>query len=76
MRHFLAKESAGNAGSKRASERLSPENMDASSVDRPTQGTPDRHLANFRFLLETREKTKFRAKSIRTGRATATPLHP
>jgi hypothetical protein len=36
MRHFLAKESAGNAGSKRASERLCPKNTDASLVDRPT----------------------------------------
>jgi len=50
MRHFLAKESAGNAGSWRASERLLPKNADASSVDRPTKGTPFRHLTGFRFL--------------------------
>ena len=66
MRH------AGNAGSKRASERLCPKNTDASLVDRPTQGTVFRHLADFRLFLETRGKTKFRTKSIRTGRATAT----
>jgi hypothetical protein len=40
MRHFLAKERAGNAGSWRASERLSPKNTDASSVISPAQGTP------------------------------------
>jgi hypothetical protein len=73
MRHFLAKETVGNAGSRRASERHLPENTDASSVDRPTQRTPFRHLADFRFFLETWEKTKFRTKSVRTGRATATP---
>jgi hypothetical protein len=72
MRHFLAKESAGNAGSKRASERLCPKNTDANLVDRSTQGTVFRHLADFRLFFETREKTKFRTKSIRTGRATAT----
>jgi len=73
MPHFLAKESAGNTGSKRASERLCPKNTDASLVDRPTQGTVFRHLADFRLCLETREKTEFRTKSIRTGRATVTP---
>jgi hypothetical protein len=71
-RHFLAKESAGNAGSSRASERLSPQKTDASSVYRPTQGSPFRHLANFRLFFETREKTQFSTKSIRTGRAMAT----
>jgi len=72
MRHFLAKESEGNAGRKRASERLCPKNADASMVDRPTEGTILRHLADFRIFFETRERTKFRTKSIRTGRATAT----
>jgi len=72
MRHFLAKESAGNAGSQRSSERLSPKNTDASSVVLPAQGTPFGHWAEFPSFFETREKTKIRTKPIRTGRATAT----
>ena len=74
-RHFLAKESAGNAGSSRARQsgfhRKKPTPC-ASSVYRPTQGSPFRHLANFRFFFETREKTQLRTNSLRTGRATAT----
>jgi len=58
MPHFLAKESAGNAGSKRASERHCPKNTDVSLVDQPTPGTPFRHLADFRLFFETREKTR------------------
>ena len=72
MRHFHAKERAGNAGSKRASERLLPKSTDASSVHRPTPGTPFRHLADFRPFFETGQKTQIRTKSIRTGYATAT----
>jgi hypothetical protein len=72
MRHFLAKESAGNAGSKRASERPCPKTADAILVGQPTPGTLFRHLADIRRYFETREKTRFRTKSFRTGRATAT----
>jgi len=71
-RYVLAKERVRNAGSRRASERLSTENTDASLVVLPTAGTPPWHLADFRHFFETREKMKIRTKSTRTGRATAT----
>ena len=59
MRRFLAKESAGNAGSMRVSERLCPKIIDASLVDRPTQGTVFRHLADFRFFRNAGENVLF-----------------
>jgi hypothetical protein len=69
MRHFLAEESAGNAGSKRALGRLCPQNTDASLSDRPTQGTVCRHLANFRLFSKRGRKRSFaRNRFVRDAR--------
>ena len=73
MPHFLAKESAGNAGSKRAAERHCPKNTEVSLVEQPTPGTPFRHLADFRFFFKKAgENEVSHESSIRMGRATAT----